>query len=139
MDIEESVYIGYRMTAYTYLPTKVDDLLPLYTWEGLKRNRRDLKIQEKLTSEYDEQSVVIEKAGYESQELFEDCDSDDSADGGMEEDEVEKDTKASESYWKGMQASEEEQGQFRWHSYLVLEGITKRLVDSKINRSFIQI
>lgn len=110
------------MTAYTYLPTKVEDLLPLYTWEGLERNRRDLKGQER-NSEYDVQAVVIEEARNENQELFEDGDSDDSTE---EEDEVEKDTKASESYWKGLQASEEEQGHFRWHSYLVLEGLTKR-------------
>lgn len=132
MDIELPVYVGYRITQNTYLPTTVDDLLPLYTWEGLDRNRRDVSGENvKVNSDghpegsnYNNvEEVSVEGSPHEIKESLED-DNDDNVDY-----QVDKDTIAARSYWNGLQESEDEKQSpdyFRWNVYLMMEGITNQ-------------
>ena len=126
LDLETiAVTTGYVLKGQYFLPTKVNDLFPLNSWEGLERQRREaldngVELVDNSTgtryTQYDVPAVVVEEGSNGGQE-------------GEEEDspsdfDLQADSEAAQSYWNGLLDTREEgPDTSRWDAYKALEGL----------------
>lgn len=133
---------GYVFKAQYFLPTTVNHLFPLNTWEDLERDelvrtRREVDNADEVVlvdnstgtkySQYNVPAVIVDE-GVNAKETgrgFANTEDDDELN-FWDDDQVEKDSKTAESYWNGLQDPDSDQANSRWDAYQLLEGVTKR-------------
>lgn len=147
LDLENiAVTTGYVMKAQYFLPTTVDHLFPLSTWEDIERpvGRQERSVAtatEEVVlvdnstgtkySQYNVPALVIEEGrnGNDTGRGFADSEDDaDEFDLWNNDDQIEKDSKSAQTYWNGLHDPEtdESSANSRWDAYKLLEGVTNR-------------
>lgn len=141
MDLENiAVTTGYVLKAQYFLPTKVDHLFPLDTWEDIERPKvkRDVAgeviLMDNSTgtnyTQYNVPAVIIEEGLNEKKEngrgFAQSADDQEFERWGSDSDgEVEGDSKAAQSYWNELNDPESGGGEnSRWDAYKMLEGLS---------------
>lgn len=148
LDLENiAVTTGYVLKAQYFLPTHVNHLFPYGTWDDVPkdesvRRRRDVSsnVSEVILvdnstgtaySQYNVPFVVVEEGQNvhnESGRGFASTDDEDELNLWNDDDQVERDSKAAQSYWSDLHNPEKDQGteHSRWDAYKMLEAVTNR-------------
>lgn len=146
LDLENiAVTTGYVLKAQYFLPTKVEHLFPLNTWEDIERPKvkrdvspvvEEIRLRDNDTgteySSYNVPVVVVDEGQNENRTKgrgFAMTSEDDVDSWWNNDDTVDQDSKAAASYWNSLADPETGSETSRWDAYKLLEGVTNRSVE----------